>query len=93
MSLYLSAMNKGKKEDDLDEDSRRGLAKIKQQDAEIDEGIDEIAKQLDNLGNIASSMNQEVKNQNVKLDKMESTMQKVSEKQTVVNARQRYLLK
>ncbi len=88
-----AGMTKGKKEDDLDDESKAGLARVKQQDAEIDEGIDQIAKQLDNLGNIASSMNEEVKNQNAKLEKMDNSMQRVTEKQTVVNARQRYLLK
>lgn len=81
------------KDDDLDEDSRRGLAKVKQNDAEIDEGIDEIAKGLDKLDQIASHMNAEVRVQNAKLDKMDNTMQKVAEKQTYVNAQARQLLK
>jgi hypothetical protein len=34
-----------------------------------------------------------VNNQNQKLDKIDNSMQKTTEKQTVVNARQRYLLK
>lgn len=35
----------------------------------------------------------QVVNQNQKLEKIEGNMQKTTEKQTVVNARQRYLLK
>jgi len=35
----------------------------------------------------------QVNNQNQKLEKIDNSMQKTTEKQTVVNARQRYLLK
>ena len=35
----------------------------------------------------------QVNNQNNKLEKIDNSMQKTTEKQTVVNARQRYLLK
>jgi hypothetical protein len=38
-------------------------------------------------------MKDEVMNQNAKLEKIDGNMQKTTEKQTVVNARQRYLLK
>lgn len=36
---------------------------------------------------------QQVNSQNQKLEKIDNSMQKATEKQTVVNARQRYLLK
>lgn len=105
----------------LDEDSAAGLARLREQDAEIDVGIDQISRQIDNLTNIAGAMKDEVLycmsplsainlhvgisaltvrvhhqqtiSQNQKLDRIDGTMQKATEKQTVVNARQRYLLK
>ncbi len=97
----------------LDAESAAGLAKLKDEDAEIDAGIDAISKTIDNLNNIAGQMRDEVRNininlplniygilavsqtqsQNQKLEKIENNMQKTTEKQTVVNARQRYLLK
>ena len=78
---------------ELDSESAAGLARVKAQDAEIDAGLDSISRTLDNLGNIASSINDETRTQNKKLEKLEGSLQKVQEKQTVVNARQRYLLK
>lgn len=87
--------NRGKTADDqrLDADSAAGLAKIKETDAEIDAGIDAISRTIDNLNNIAGSMKDETVTQNAKLEEMERKMQTTTEKQTVVNARQRYLLK
>lgn len=77
----------------LDEDSAAGLAKLRSKDAEIDAGIDAISRTIDNLANIGAAMKDEVNTQNQKLEKIDSNMQKTTEKQTVVNARQRYLLK
>ena len=44
----------------LDEDSVAGLARLREQDAEIDAGIDQISRQIDNLTNIAGAMKDEV---------------------------------
>lgn len=44
----------------LDEDSAAGLARLREQDAEIDAGIDQISRQIDNLTNIAGAMKDEV---------------------------------
>lgn len=44
----------------LDEDSAAGLAKLREQDAEIDAGIDQISRTIDNLTNIAGAMKDEV---------------------------------
>jgi methyl coenzyme M reductase gamma subunit len=77
----------------LDEDSAAGLQKLRDKDAEIDAGIDQISRTIDNLTNIGAAMKDEVMNQNAKLEKIDGNMQKTTEKQTVVNARQRYLLK
>lgn len=78
---------------ELDSESAAGLGRVKAQDQEIDDGLDSIARTLDKLGNIAGAINDETKTQNKKLEKMENSMQKTQEKQTVVNARQRFLLK
>lgn len=87
--LTSSAMNRGGKKDDqdLDPESAAGLAKIKAQDSEINDGLDNISRALDKIGNIAGSINDETKAQNKKLEKMEGSMQNTMEKQTVVNAR------
>ncbi len=45
---------------ELDPESAAGLARVKQQDAEINDGLDSISRTLDNLGNIASNINDEV---------------------------------
>ena len=88
-------MGKGRNDADqaLDEDSAAGLARLRDKDAEIDAGIDAISRTIDNLANIGSAMKDEVNSQNQKLEKIDGNMQKTTEKQTVVNARQRYLLK
>jgi hypothetical protein len=44
----------------LDEESRAGLARIKENDREIDAAIDDVAGSLDTLANIASAMRDEV---------------------------------
>jgi len=83
----------GRADEPLDEESAAGLQRLREKDAEIDAGIDAISRQMDNLNNIGNAMKDEVLSQNAKLEKMEGNMQKTTEKQTVVNARQRYLLK
>jgi hypothetical protein len=77
----------------LDAESAAGLARIKAEDAEINAGVDAIGRSLDTLGAIAHNIKSEVVEQNSKLEKMDQLMSKTMEKQTVVNARQRYLLK
>ena len=44
----------------LDDESAAGLAKLREQDAEIDAGIDQISRTIDNLTNIAGAMKDEV---------------------------------
>lgn len=77
----------------LDDESAAGLARLKSKDAEIDAGIDAISRTIDNLGNLAGQMKEETMIQNAKLDKIDAQMEKTHQKSTVVNARQRYLLK
>lgn len=88
-------VSKGKRKDQeqLDAESASELRGVKQRDVEIDAGIDAIARQIDNLGSMATTIKDQVVDQNSKLEKMEDNMQRTTEKQTVVNARQRYLLK
>lgn len=45
---------------DLDPNSAEGLAKLKAKDAEIDKGLNVVGNQLDTLGNIARTINEEV---------------------------------
>lgn len=83
----------GPSDQDLDDESAAGLARLKENDAEIDAGIDAISRTIDNLGGIAATMKEETQNQMDKLDKIDDRMDRVTTKTTVVNARQRYLLK
>eukprot|EP01039_Chlorochromonas_danica_P000587 gene587-632_t len=77
----------------LDEESAAGLAYVKSADAEIDAGLESLSRTMDNLTGIAGAMKDESLAQNQKLDYLDSQMEKTMQKQTVVNARQRFLLK
>eukprot|EP01032_Pedospumella_encystans_P013203 gene13203-15214_t len=92
-SAGMMGKNRNDPDQALDEDSAAGMQRLKARDAEIDAGIDSISRGIDNLVNISSAMKDEVNSQNQKLEKIDNSMQKTTEKQTVVNARQRYLLK
>mmetsp|Transcript_13662 Transcript_13662/g.23990 ORF Transcript_13662/g.23990 Transcript_13662/m.23990 type:complete len:355 (-) Transcript_13662:203-1267(-) len=92
-SAGMMGRNRNDADQALDEDSAAGLQALKAKDALIDQGIDSLTRTIDNLGNISSAMKDEVNSHNQKLEKIDSSMQKATEKQTVVNARQRYLLK
>jgi len=81
------------KEDELDEDSAAGLAQLRANDAEIDEGMDRIASAIDRIGGLASEMGKESKGQTAKLENIDGAMSKTADKTTVVNARQKFLLK
>lgn len=88
--LSSSGGRKGK--EDLDEESKVGLKRVEENDKEIDAGINLISNSLDNLSGIAGQMKEETQNQNKKLEEIEKNIQKASEKQAIVNARQkRYL--
>ncbi len=78
---------------DLDDESAAGLKQLKDNDAEIDAGIDAISRTIDNLSGIAATMKDETLAQMDKLDRIDDRMDRVTTKTTVVNARQRYLLK
>lgn len=77
----------------LDAESAAELQKVTDNDMEINAGIDQIGRTIDSLNNIAGSMKDEAVQQENKLQSMDDKMQRTTEKQTVVNARQRYLLK
>ena len=77
----------------LDADSQAGLSRVQENDAEIDAGLDEISNSLDTLTNISKAMNEEAREHTIKLDKLANSMDKVSDKQAVVNARLKRQLK
>ncbi len=58
--LSSTQTTRGKKGEALDEESRLGLEKVKQADAEIDQDLDAINSSLASLGNIAGQMRDEV---------------------------------
>jgi len=87
------ASQTGKNEEDLDEDSAAGLAGLKANDAEIDQGLDRIASAVDRIGNIASAMGSEARAHTDKLDKINDSMSKTADKTSVINARQKHLLR
>lgn len=51
---------KNKPDEDLDEESAAGLQAVKDDDALIDSGIDDISQSIDRLGAVALSMKEEV---------------------------------
>lgn len=55
--------------------------------------IDSISTGLDRLNTLANAMKDETNAQTAKLDKIEASMQKASEKQAIVNARARMHVK
>jgi len=59
-SAGMMGQNRNDPSQTLDEDSAAGLARLREQDAEIDAGIDQISRQIDNLTNIAGAMKDEV---------------------------------
>eukprot|EP01006_Ploeotia_vitrea_P065529 TRINITY_DN928_c0_g1_i1.p1 TRINITY_DN928_c0_g1~~TRINITY_DN928_c0_g1_i1.p1 ORF type:complete len:355 (+),score=48.09 TRINITY_DN928_c0_g1_i1:118-1182(+) len=78
---------RGKKDEELDEESAQGLKEIQQEDDEINQGIDDISDSLDRLHGISHQMKEETIAQNKKLDKMDAAMQNTGEKQAIVNQR------
>ena len=91
-SARMGGANKAK-DDELDEDSAAGLAQLRANDAEIDEGMDRIASAIDRIGGLAAEMGKESKGQAAKLENIDGFMSKTADKTTVVNARQKFLLK
>jgi hypothetical protein len=81
------------KDEELDEDSAAGLAQLRANDAEIDEGMDKVSSALDRIANIASSIGSEANTQTSKLKNIDSQMSKTADKTTIVNARQKHLLR
>jgi hypothetical protein len=91
--LVSSRMANSHKEEDLDGESAEGLAQLKANDKEIDQGLDQISTALDRLANISTAMNVETKQQTDKLARVDTNMQRTADKTTVVNARQKHLLR
>eukprot|EP01034_Spumella_vulgaris_P027559 gene27559-34298_t len=81
-SSKMSGKN-GPSDQDLDDESAAGLNKLKENDAEIDAGIDAISRTIDNLSGIAATMKEETLNQMDKLDKIDNRMDSVTTKTTV----------
>lgn len=79
--------------EDLDEESASGLAQVHANDAEINAGLDSIGNTLDNIGHISAAMKSEVTSQNAKLDTLDRNMNVIGDKQIVVNARLKTVLK
>ncbi|CAM6002154.1 unnamed protein product [Sphagnum balticum] len=113
---YQSSHMKGRKDsDELDAESRDGLARIQERDAEIDHSLGQVLNIVDNLDQIANAMNDEVtimiqyhsltilklsllnniqvRQQEFKTRALESNLSIAEEKQAIVNARQKKLLK
>ena len=86
-------MANSKVEEELDADSAEGLAQLKANDKEIDQGIDSISSALDRLAGISSAMNSETRSQTDKLSRVDQAMSRTADKTTVVNARQKHLLR
>ena len=59
-ALAETGLSKSSKPENLDAESSAGLARLRQNDAEIDQGLDEISNSLDSLAGISRAMNDEV---------------------------------
>lgn len=92
-NLAESGFSKTNKDENLDDDAKAGLGRLKQNDTEIDQGLDEISNSLDTLTNISQAMNEEARSHTSKLDKLANSMDKVADKQSVVNSRLKRQLK
>lgn len=57
---YTSTGRNNRNKEELDQESQEGLARINQNDQEIDQGINEISHGLDQLADIANLMKEEV---------------------------------
>ena len=64
------------KDEELDEDSAAGLAQLRANDAEIDEGMDRIGNAIDRIAGLAGAMGQESKSQTAKLEAIDNSMTK-----------------
>ena len=53
-----TGQNKG---EELDDESSAGLARMKEKDSEIDSSLGDVLRIVDNLGDLAIAMNEEVK--------------------------------
>lgn len=78
---------------ELDEASASRLERVKQTDADIDDSVEQLARTIDNLSHIAGAMGAEARHQNAKIGKIDKKLTHVNEKQIVVNARMKSLLK
>jgi len=83
---------RGAKDQELDDESAAGLARLEKEDAEIDAGVDSIGRTLDNLKNISDAAREELLSHNAKLEAIDTSMQSVQEQAVKVNARQRKLV-
>lgn len=88
----LSSSGGRKDKEELDEESKLGLQRVQAADREIDQGINAVSSTLDAISGIASDMREETESQNKKLDQIENNMQRATEKQAVVNMRQKNYL-
>lgn len=89
----LAHVAKGKKAEALDDETRAEMDRLKLNDREIDDGISIVSNSLDNLAGIARNMKEETLSQNKKLEQLETNMHYATDKQAVVNARQKTFLK
>ena len=81
------------KDENLDEESQAGLDRLAENDKDIDSMLEQTANSLDRLGGLAAAMGDETASHNRKIEEINDTMQVTMAKQTVVNARQKRLLK
>jgi hypothetical protein len=78
---------------ELDEATASRLERVMQADDEIDASVDQLSHTISNLSLIAGAMGSEARLQNAKIDQIDKRLTHVNEKQIVVNARMRSLLK
>jgi hypothetical protein len=88
-----SSVQKINKKEELDDESAQGLAGLRANDQEINQALEHIGASLDRVGAVAEGMGYETKRQNEKLKTVDDAMNRAADKATVINSRQKHLLR
>ena len=80
-------------EKDLDNESKAGLQRIKQNDLEIDAMLDQTVASLDRISALSNAMGEATLEQKIKADAIDSNMSTAANKQAIVNSRAKRLLR
>ena len=94
-SGFTTISNNGETDDEnnLDDESKAGLQRIKQNDLEIDAMLDQTVASLDRISALSNAMGEATIDQKAKADTIDLNMSTAANKQAVVNSRAKRLLR